>query len=178
MVDRRRWRQVSGILVAAVAATAFAGCSGSDDEPVRTIQGDTPSGIVYVGRVDASNALIGLVAKDDELAGMVCENANASVRLDAVPIQNGAAELKQDGRVVGTVSVANDLAVGTVAFAGSKRKFIAEPATEDGAGVFRKATGDPAKWDGWVVLNDGTFTGTSKAKPTTGRPWIEPDIDP
>ena len=178
-MDRRRWR-LSAALVA-VAAMTLAGCSGSDEEPtpIRTIQGDMSDGVVYVGKVDASSALIGLVTKDDRLAGLICQSANASVRLDSVPMNNGAAKLKQNGRVVGTVSVAQDLAVGTVAFAGSKRRFIAEPATEKGAGVFRRAADNPGQaWDGWVVLNNGSFTGTSRSKPSVGKPWIDPEIDP
>jgi hypothetical protein len=83
-----------------------------------------------------------------------------------------------DGEAVGTVSVAEDIAVGTVEFAGSKRRFSAEPATGD-AGVYRLAAENPdEEWDGWVVLNDGTYTGTSKSKPSTGSPWVDPDSQP
>jgi hypothetical protein len=166
------------LLAVVFAATlSLAGCAEDGAEP-KPAASPTESGTVYVGQVDASKANIGLVTRGDRLAGVVCQDAKAWLRLDAVTLKNGAAELTQDGKVVGTASVADDIAVGTVDFEGSKRKFRAEPATGD-AGVFVRAAENPDEpWDGWVVLNDGTYTGTSKAKPSTGRPWINPDIDP
>lgn len=179
MVVRRRWWRLSAALVA-VAATTLAGCSDSDKEPtsIATASEGTSDGVVYVGKVDASSANIGLVTRGDQLAGMICQDANASVRLDPVTVTNGTAELAQGGEVVGTVSVADDIAVGTVEFEGSKRKFRAEPATGN-AGVFRLAAENPdEEWDGWVVLNDGSFTGTSENKPSTASPWVDPATDP
>ncbi len=174
-MERRRFWNPLLVLVAATALT-LAGCS--DSEPKPTASPSTSDGVTFVGTVDASSANIGLVTKDDTLAGFVCENENAGLRFDPVPIKNGTAELVQDGRVVGTASLADDIAVGTVEFAGTKHKFRAEPATGK-AGVYRLAAENAdANWDGWIVLNDGTFTGTSKSKPSTGKPWIEPDIDP
>ena len=178
MLERRRWWSLLAALVS-VAAMTLAGCSGSDKEPtpIRTIP-EGGSGIVYVGKVDASSANIGLVTKGDQLAGLVCQDAKRSLRLDPVTIESGSAILRQDGEDVGTVSVADDIAVGTVEFDGSKRRFTAEPATGD-AGVYRAAGANPdAEWEGWVVLNDGSFTGTTKAKPTSGSPWIDPDQEP
>jgi hypothetical protein len=62
--------------------------------------------------------------------------------------------------------------------AGLQHIFAAERATGK-AGVFRLAADYPdVEWDGWIVLNDGTYTGTSKSKPSTGKPWINPEIDP
>jgi hypothetical protein len=173
MVTRRRW--LTPLLFMMAAATlSLAGCT--DNEPAAS---PTPAqGTTYVGQVDASKANIGLVVAGDTLAGFVCESANASLRLDAVPLENGTGELMDDGRVVGTVSVADDVAVGTVEFQGTKHKFQAEPATGD-AGVYRRAAENPEEaWDGWIVLNDGSYTGTSKSKPSSGKPWIDPDIDP
>jgi hypothetical protein len=178
MVVRRRWWNLSAALVS-VAVLTLAGCSGSDKEPtpIRTIQ-EGGSGVVYVGKVDASSANIGLVTQGGQLAGLVCQDAKRSLRLDAVTIDSGSAILRHDGKDVGTVSVADDIAVGTVEFDGSKRRFMAEPATGD-AGVYRVAAANPDEaWEGWVVLNDGSFTGTTKAKPTSGSPWINPDSQP
>jgi hypothetical protein len=173
----RHWRKALPVLVA-TSALSLAGCADDPAEPEPAASPTASEGTVYVGQVDASEANIGLVTKDDQLAGMVCQDENASLRLDAVTLENGSAELKQDGKVVGTVSVADDIAVGTVDFEGSKRKFRAEPATGD-AGVYRKAAANPSDpWDGWVVLNDGSYTGTSKSKPSTGRPWIDPEQEP
>ena len=174
---RRRWRLPAALVTA--AAMTLAGCSGSDEEPktIPTVESGVSDG-VYVGKVDSSSANIGLVVKGGQLAGMVCQDANASLRFDAVPVEDGSALLVQDGKSVGTVSLAEDVAVGTVAFDGSKRRFSAEPATGD-AGVFRRAAENPeGEWDGWVVLNDGSFTGTRKGRPSTGSPWINPEVDP
>jgi hypothetical protein len=157
-----------------------AGCSGSGEEPttISTASEGTPDGVTFVGKVDASSANIGLVTQGDRLAGMVCQGLGAALRLDAVTVANGSAELTSDGNVVGIVSVADNVAVGTVELDGSKHKFMAEPAT-GGAGVFRLAAESPDDaWDGWVVLNDGSHTGTSEGKPSTGSLWIDPDQEP
>lgn len=177
MVDRRRWWRLSALVAA--AAMTLSSCSGSDEEP--TTIATKPEGasgeVTYVGKVDASTANIGLVTQGDRLAGMVCQDAKSSLRLDAVTLANGSAELVADGKVVGTVSVAEDVAVGTVEIAGSQHRFMTEPATGQ-AGVYRLAAGDSDAWHGWVVLNDGTYTGTSKGKPSGGSPWINPDSQP
>ena len=179
MNERRRWWRRSAILVA-LAAMTLAGCSNSDKEPttIATVPEGTSDGVVYVGKVDASSANIGLVTKGDQLAGLICQDANDSLRLDTVTVSDGSAVLVADGKEVGTVSVAEDVAVGTVEIDGSKHRFMTEPATGD-AGVFRLAAENPdEEWDGWVVLNDGSFTGTSKGKPSSGSPWIDPDSQP
>jgi hypothetical protein len=173
---RRRWAPLLALMAA--AALSLAGCADNDTEAKPEASPIKAGATVYVGKVDASEANIGLVTQGDKLAGMVCQDANTSLRLDAVPLQNGTAELVADGTVVGTVSVAADIAVGTVDFDGSKRKFRTELAT-GGAGVYRlPSENQDEPWDGWVVLNDGTYTGTSKSKPSTGRPWIDPDSQP
>ncbi len=178
MVERRRWGSLSAALVA-VAAMTVAGCTGSDQEPkVSQTIPEASDAVTYVGKVDASSANIGLVTQGDQLAGLICEGPNASLRLDAVTVDTGSAILMADGEAVGTVSVADDIAVGTVEFAGSKRRFSAEPAIGD-AGVYSLAAENPdEEWVGWVVLNDGSFTGTTRSKPSTGRPWINPDTQP
>jgi len=177
MVTRRRW-QAPLLVVMAAAMLSLAGCADSSNEPEPAASPTSTRGSVYVGTVDASDANIGLVTQGDKIAGMVCQDENASLRLDAVTLVDGTAELAQDGTVVGTVSVADDIAVGTVDFDGSKHKFRAEPATGD-AGVYRLAAENPGDpWDGWIVLNDGSHTGTSKGDPSTGRPWINPGVDP
>ncbi len=180
MTERRRWWRLSAVLVAVAAMAFAAGCSDSGKEPttIATISEGTSEGVTFVGTVDASSANIGLVTQGDRLAGMICQDAGAALRLDAVTVANGSAELMAGGNVVGTVSVSDDVAVGTVELDGSKRKFMAEPATGE-AGVFRLAAenSDDA-WDGWVVLNDGSYTGTSQGKPSSGSPWIDPDSQP
>src|SRR5688500_10734138 len=176
---KRRWWRLSAALVT-VAAMTVAGCSDSAKEPktIATASEGTSDGVTYVGKVDASSANIGLVTQGDQLAGLICQDANTSLRLDVVTVSDGSAVLVADGKAVGTVSVAEDIAVGTVEFDGSKRRFMAEPATGN-AGVFRLAAENPdEEWDGWVVLNDGTYTRTSKSKPSTGSPWIDPDSQP
>ena len=164
-------------MVAVGAFLTLAGCSDPEPKPTVTIPAAS-DGVTFVGPVDASTANIGLVTRNDRLAGFVCQDESASLRFDPVPIENGTAELTQDGTVVGTVSVADGVAVGTVDFGGAKHKFVTAPASGQ-AGVFRLAAENPDDaWDGWIVLNDGTYTGTSDNKPSTGMPWVDPDIDP
>lgn len=184
MVERRRWWSLLATVMAVTAMT-LPGCADGEKEPKTepTQSEEIPNTVTYVGKVDSTSANIGLVVKGDRLAGFVCQDAKASLRLDAVPLdavplEEGTGELLHDAIAVGTVSVTDDEAVGTVDFEGSKRKFTAEPATGE-AGVYRKAAENPGQpWDGWVVLNDGSHTGTSKSKPSTGRPWIDPDSQP
>ena len=88
------------------------------------------------------------------------------------------AKLVFDGRTVGTVAITDHGAAGKVEIGGLQHIFAAEHATGK-AGVYRlAATNADDAWDGWIVLNDGTYTGTSKSKPITGNPWIDPDTDP
>lgn len=81
------------------------------------------------------------------------------------------------GAVVGTVTTTATGATGEVEFAGQSRAFRAEPAVGS-AGVYRLAGASPGRpWTGWVVLNDGSITGTAKGKPR-GSTWICPDTEP
>jgi hypothetical protein len=166
------------VVLLAAAVLALAGC-GDDGkaEKVKTIKA-ADNGAVFVGKVQGTSANIGLVTKNGKLAGFVCEDENSALRLDPVPLEGGDANLVFDGRNVGVVAITDHGAAGKIEMGGLQHIFAAEVATGK-AGVYRRASDNPdIAWDGWIVLNDGTYTGTSKSKPTTGRPWINPEIDP
>ena len=176
-MEQRRWGPL--LVLVAAATLTLAGCAGDETEPksIRTIQEASDHG-TFVGTVDGTGANIGLVTKDNKLAGFVCEDKNSSLRLDPVPIENGAAKLVFDGRTVGTVAITDHGAAGKVELGGLQHIFAAEHATGK-AGVYRlAATNSDENWDGWIVLNDGTFTGTRKNMPSTSKPWIDPETDP
>lgn len=174
-MEQRRWGLV--LVVVAAAAVTLAGCSGNErPKTIRTIQAAADHG-TFVGKVDGTGANIGLVTKDDRLAGFLCQDRNTSVRFDPVPIEGGAANLVRNGKVIGLVAITDHGATGRIAFAGKQRIFATELATGK-AGVYRLAAKNAARWDGWIVLNDGSYTGTRKSRPSTGNPWIDPDTNP
>lgn len=177
LMERRRILSRSLVLVAAAMLITAACSDASKDSKVRTIQSVSDGGS-FVGTVEGTHANIGLVTKDDWLAGFVCEGPNAAVRLDPVPIKGGGAKLVQDGRTVGLVAITDHGATGRIDLAGLQRTFAAEQATGK-AGVYRLAAKAGREWDGWIVRNDGRYTGTIKSKPSiSSRPWIDPDTDP
>ena len=165
------------LAIAVTAMLVIAGCSdGDEDSKTKTVTSSEAA--TFVGKVEGTGANIGLVTKNGKVAGFVCENKTNSLRLDPVPIKNGTAKLIQDGRTVGAVEITDHGAAGKVEIAGLRHIFSAEHATGQ-AGVYRSANQDAEEdWDGWVVLNDGSYTGTSKSKPSTGKPWVDPEVDP
>lgn len=174
-MERRFWSPLLALAVAAVLISA--GCSdGDQDSKAKTVTSSESA--TFVGKVEGTGANIGLVTKDGKLAGFVCENKTNSLRLGPVPIKDGTAKLVQDGRTVGAVEITDHGAAGKVEIAGLRHIFSAEHATGQ-AGVYRLANQDAEEdWDGWIVLNDGSYTGTSKSKPSTGKPWVDPEVDP
>jgi hypothetical protein len=175
---RRPWTPLAAL--AAIAALALAGCSS--DEPAKPKQDAVDAG-TYVGHVDGTSANIGLVVKDNRVAAFMCTERNEWLTFPAVDVKGKKATLRaDDGTEPGPgtevdVTFSGDGATGKLDL-GDIALFTAEKATGD-AGVFRvpaEKEGDP--WKGWVVLNDGSYTGNAKGKPTSGSPWIDPDSQP
>ena len=104
------------------------GCSGAkpDAEPDASMPADHSGRAVYVGDIDASAASIWLEVEDDALAGAVCQDARPSMRFDPAAMKEGRAALAYGGTVVGTVSISDDDAVGTVELSGKKHRFRAK----------------------------------------------------
>jgi hypothetical protein len=168
----------------AIAALGLTACG--NDEPAKPKQSAADAG-TFVGTVDGTTVNIGLVVKDNRLAGFACSKKEiaagypkkASFALAPVDLTGNKATLQtDDGTEVGSVAISGDNATGKLDVLGYTQPFTAERATGD-AGVFRlpaEKEGEP--WTGWVVLNDGSFTGNAKGKPSSGQPWINPDQEP
>lgn len=115
------------IIAAGVCAAVLSGCSGNNAEKSSEASAPAaPAGqAVYVGDIDASAAGIWLKVDDDTLAGAVCQDARPSMRFDPAAVKEGRAALAYGGTVVGTVSITNNDAVGTVELSGKKHRFRA-----------------------------------------------------
>jgi hypothetical protein len=131
--------------------------------------------------VDGTTANIGLVVKDNRVAGFMCTETKEWTTLAPVDLNGNKATLRAaDGTDPAPdveVTFNGDSATGKVHL-DQIALFTAEKATGD-AGVYRvpaEKEGEP--WKGWVVLNDGSYTGNAKGKPSSGTQWIQPDIDP
>lgn len=177
-MTRRRWTALAALTV--VAALALTGCG--NDEPAKPKQSAVDAG-TYVGKVDGTTANVGLVVKDNRVAGFFCTETEDWMTLAPVDLKGGKATLRgDDGTDPGKgtevdVTFSGDSATGKVDL-GEIALFTAEKATGD-AGVYRvPAESDGKPWKGWVVLNDGTYTGNAKGKPSSGSPWTDPDSQP
>lgn len=176
-MTRQRWTAPAALAV--IAALAVSGCG--NEEPAQPKEKAADAG-TYVGKVEDTNANIGLVVRDNQIAGFVCENKESWLTLARTDLNGDKATLKaEDGTDPGTevsVTISGDRATGTVSFEEVTATFTAEKATGD-AGVYRvpgQREGEP--WKGWVVLNDGSYTGNAKGKPSSGQPWVDPDSQP
>jgi len=114
------------LAVLAMTCAALVACG--QDKPVTE---STSASTAYSGAIDASAATISLKVAKGQLTGAVCQDERPAVPFDPAIIKNDAAELVHDGRPIGTVSISDDLAVGTVELAGKKHKFRAETSSVD-----------------------------------------------
>ncbi|MGH2922985.1 MAG: hypothetical protein ACRDKH_03010 [Solirubrobacterales bacterium] len=149
----------------------------------------------FVGRVEGTDAYIGLVSDGERLSGYVCDGADVSVWLEA-PLAGSAAELVgRDGEALGRVELAGARASGEVELGGEAHSFEAKRASlGGGAGLYREASaGFPARGSresGWIVLADGSVRGRTQVmnpdldsgappspKPSPGTKIMDPDID-
>lgn len=177
-MTRRQWMPLAALF--SIAALVLTACGA--DEPAKPKQSAVDAG-TYVGHVDGTSANIGLVVKDNRVAGFMCTERNEWLTFPAVDINGKKAKLRaDDGTEPGPgtevdVTFKADVATGKVDL-GDIALFTAEKATGD-AGVYRVAAekeGEP--WKGWVVLNDGSYTGNAKGKPSSGQLWTDPDSQP
>jgi hypothetical protein len=162
------------------ALWAAGGCSSSDE------QNETAgsSGKAYVGAVEGTEAILGLVSDGAKVAGYASDGKTLSVWLGPSDVQNGLAELKsrEGGDFQGAVEFFEGGARGEINIDGAPFSFEAEPATGE-AGVYWSKQGESES--GWVVSNDGSAKGLkfqsgglSEAGAPKGSPLSDPNEEP
>jgi len=169
-------RRLRPVILAALMVAA--GCSSSG-EPKSGAGGDA-----FVGTVEGTDALIGLVFDGEKVAGYASDSMRLSVWLGPSEVENGLAELKSrdTGDFQGAVEFFDGGARGELNVDGAPFSFEAAPATGEG-GVFWSKDGDAES--GWVVSNDGEARGLKKeggalseAGAPKGSARTDPDREP
>jgi hypothetical protein len=154
-------------LLMVAALVAAAGCGGGE-EPESGQGGLAGS---YVGTVDGTEALIGLVFDGRNVAGYVSDGAAISIWLATSEVSDGLAELRnRSGDFEGSVELYDGGARGEVQIEGAPFSFEAQPA-EGEAGVYW----DESAGTGWVVANDGETRGPGERR---GSPLTDPVKEP
>jgi hypothetical protein len=116
----------------------------------------------FVGRVEGSNAYIAVLKSGRKIGGYVCQNGPGGGWIQYSWLQDGRAPLRSaDGRRIGQVAIAGDLATGTVEVAGQERQFRARRTRGGSAGLHFAIglTRNRLLVGGWILLPDGTQRG-------------------
>ena len=148
------------LLGALGAAVALAACGTGDDSPATTADR------TLVGRVTDSRAYIALVSDGGRIGGYVCDGRRISRWLKPTPVRDRSATLRgRDGRVLGSVRLEAERAVGEVRLAARRARFAAVSARGE-AGLYRQITGSPGapgyRESGWIVLADASARGSTQ----------------
>lgn len=148
------------LFAALIAAVVLASCGADEDSPTATADG------TFVGTVTNSRAYVALVSDGRQIGGYVCDGRQISRWLKPTPIKDRSAALRgRDGRVLGTVRLEGERAVGEVQLAAQRAQFIAVPARGE-AGLYRQITGSPGepgyRESGWIVLADASARGSTQ----------------
>ena len=130
------------------------------------------TGGVFVGKVDGTNAFVGLVTDGEQVLGYVCDGTNFKERFDGTMAEAGDGQLTlvgEDGDLVTIVADGNtlpdllasggNLGGALITIDGTSSTFSAEPATGPG-GVYLAglALDDGTTMEGGsVALDDGTL---------------------
>ncbi|HXV93055.1 MAG TPA: hypothetical protein VD813_07140 [Pseudonocardia sp.] len=182
---RRRlpgWARVA-LVAPVVLAAALSGCAGPPDpgppaaavaEPAAAAYGRT---VESVGRVSGTDALVGVVVQGDEVVAYVCDGPAALGERFFGTLDGDRAVLTSAGGARLELTLSGATATGTFTPAGGEpAPFTAEPGGA-GAGVYF-ADGierGAAVHAGWIVLPDGTQTGTlTRAGQKTTAPAVDP----
>jgi hypothetical protein len=127
---------------------------------------------VYVGRVQNTNDLIGLVTDGSRVTGAyLCVPNVVGQWVRPAPLRNGKAPLvARRGVALGSATFSGNTATGK-AQAGGTNNYSAKLATGK-AGIYRTTTGSanqPGSTEtGWVVLPDGSTCGTTNSVTSGG----------
>lgn len=148
------------LLAALTAAVGLVACGADDESPTAPADG------TLVGKVTDSRAYVALVSHKGRIGGYVCDGRQISRWLKPTPIKDRSATLRgRDGRVLGSVRLDGDRAVGEVQLTSQRARFTAEPARGE-AGLYRQISGSPGepgyRESGWIVLADASARGSTQ----------------
>lgn len=152
-----------------VAAAALTGCTTAPASPsapaaaVSTPAAVVPTaGLESVGRLSGTDALVAVVSDGDEVVAYVCDGPAALGERFFGTLDGGRAVLRSTGGAELDLTVVEGTATGTfTAAGGTPVAFTTAPATGDAGLYFADGIEDGVVYGaGWIVLADGTQTGT------------------
>ena len=149
------------LLMVGLVLAACAGAPPTAQQPT----GDLVA--IWAGKVEGTDAFIGIVSNGKDVMAYVCDGKTISqwfqgqVNGDKLDLSAGNAKLQ--------TQLTRDTTSGSVTLANGQFKFTATRTTGD-AGLYRSdETINNEKWvGGWIVLNDGQLRGAN-VQQTTGR---------
>lgn len=154
-------RRVCATLVVLATAAALAACGGSDNA--------VTSARTYVGKVEGTDALIGLVSDGTAAVAYVCDGQDTATWFRGA--QPDARTIQLDAGADGLVATLSEQgAEGHVVLAGTRRKFTAVPASPGTpAGLYRAEVPLDAGTliGGWIALASGEVRGLLKLGSTS-----------
>ena len=116
---------------------------------------------VFVGRINGTDAFIGVKIRGDEVLVYICDGKTVWRWLEGT-LEDGKAELASRGVRV-QLTASNNAVAGTVTLGDDEHSFRAIPATSPGAGLFRSEEKEPLGgklvYRGWIFLPNGQFRG-------------------
>jgi hypothetical protein len=146
-----------GALAGAAAALLFTAACASGAPP------GTP--VDSVGRLAGSAGLVAVVSSGDDVTAYVCDGPGGLGERFRGHLDGDVAELRSPGGATLALRVAGDGATGTFTPAGGSPQAFTTTASTGDAGFYTAAgkTADGTFAAGWVVLPDGTQTGSARA---------------
>jgi hypothetical protein len=155
-------RRLQLLLFAALLAAA--GCGGGEPE-------GAGAATSYVGPVDGTEALIGLLYDGRNMAGYVTDGGSISIWLGTSAVSDGVAELRsRAGDFEGSVEFYEGGARGEVQIEGAPFSFDAA-AGKGEAGIYW----DESAGTGWLVSNEGQTKGPGERR---GSRLTDPTKEP
>jgi hypothetical protein len=157
------------LMVPLVAAAALTGCTTAPAPPstpaaaVSAPAAAVPTaGLESVGRLSGTDALVAVVSDGDEVVAYVCDGPAALGERFFGILDGGRAVLRSDGGAELDLTVVDGTATGTFTAAGGiPVAFTTAPTTGDAGLYFADGIEDGRVYGaGWIVLADGTQTGT------------------
>lgn len=164
-----RRRAVAAALAAFATVTVLGGCAEAGEESVGPGGAPTaaatvaPEAVEVVGRIPGTGALVAVVAAGDEVVAYVCNGDTLGERFFGTRNGDRAVLRAGDGSTVALTFVGGAVSGRFTRSGGDVPvSFTTEPATGDAGLYLADGVVDGHTYGaGWIVLGDGTQTGTA-----------------